>query len=43
VVREAIGKLPLVAIGGITPANAEEVIEAGADAVAMIRGLWPRA
>ena len=43
VVREAIGKLPLVAIGGITPANAEEVIEAGADAVAMIRGLWPHA
>jgi thiamine-phosphate pyrophosphorylase len=43
VVREAIGKLPLVAIGGITPANAEEVIEAGADAVAMIRGLWLRA
>jgi len=43
VVREAIGKLPLVAIGGITPANIEEVIEAGADAVAMIRGLWPHA
>jgi thiamine-phosphate pyrophosphorylase len=41
-VREAIGKLPLVAIGGITPANAEEVIEAGADSVAMISALWPR-
>lgn len=41
-VREAIGKLALVAIGGITPANVEEVIEAGADSVAMISGLWPR-
>ncbi|HEV2835671.1 MAG TPA: thiamine phosphate synthase [Pyrinomonadaceae bacterium] len=41
-VRDAIGKLPLVAIGGITPANAEEVIAAGADSVAMISGLWPR-
>ena len=39
--REAIGELPLVAIGGITPANAREVISAGgADSVAMISGLW---
>jgi thiamine-phosphate pyrophosphorylase len=39
-VREAIGQLPLVAIGGITPANARAVIEAGADSVAMISGLF---
>ena len=38
-VREAIGDKPLVAIGGITPANAAEVIGAGADSVAMISGL----
>ena len=30
---------PLVAIGGITRANAREVIEAGADAVAVISDL----
>jgi thiamine-phosphate pyrophosphorylase len=30
---------PLVAIGGITPENARAVIEAGADSVAVIRGL----
>ena len=38
-VREAIGAVPLVGIGGITPANAREVIEAGADSVAAISGL----
>jgi thiamine-phosphate pyrophosphorylase len=38
-VRDAIGDVPLVAIGGITPANARDVIEAGADSVAMISGL----
>ncbi len=32
---------PLVAIGGITMANARSVIEAGADSVAMIAGLMP--
>ncbi|MFQ5723394.1 MAG: thiamine phosphate synthase, partial [Terriglobia bacterium] len=31
-------KKPLVAIGGITPANAAEAIEAGADCVAVISG-----
>jgi thiamine-phosphate pyrophosphorylase len=35
-VRHAIGKFPLVAIGGITAANARGVIEAGADSVAVI-------
>ena len=38
-VRRAIGKFPLVAIGGITAANAREVIEAGADSVAVISAL----
>lgn len=32
---------PLVAIGGITLDNAAEVLEAGADSVAVIRGLLP--
>jgi thiamine-phosphate pyrophosphorylase len=32
---------PLVAIGGITPENALEVLEAGADSLAVIGGLLP--
>lgn len=32
--------LPLVAIGGITPDNAGQVIAAGANALAVIAGLW---
>jgi thiamine-phosphate pyrophosphorylase len=39
-VREALGKLPLVAIGGITVKNGESVLEAGADAIAIISDLW---
>jgi thiamine-phosphate pyrophosphorylase len=35
-VRQAVGEIPLVAIGGITLANAAAVIEAGADSVAVI-------
>jgi thiamine-phosphate pyrophosphorylase len=35
-VREVIGNAQLVAIGGISHANAREVIEAGADCVAVI-------
>jgi thiamine-phosphate pyrophosphorylase len=35
-VRDAIGPFPLVAIGGITHANARQVIQAGADSVAVI-------
>lgn len=35
-VRAAIGQTPLVAIGGIDAANASQVQEAGADAVAVI-------
>lgn len=38
-VREAIGARPLVGIGGITRPNARAVISAGADSVALIRGL----
>jgi thiamine-phosphate pyrophosphorylase len=38
-VRRAIGKFPLVAIGGITAANARAVIDAGADSVAVISAL----
>ena len=38
-VRQAIGEFPLVAIGGITTANARSVIEAGADSVAVISAL----
>jgi len=38
-VREATGKTPVVAIGGITLDNAASVIEAGADSVAIISGL----
>jgi thiamine-phosphate pyrophosphorylase len=38
-VREAVSNLPLVAIGGLTPANAAAVIEAGADSVALISAL----
>ena len=35
----ALTRLPLVAIGGITSENGREVIEAGADSVAVISGL----
>jgi len=38
-IRAAIGAFPLVAIGGITAANAADVIGAGADAVAVISDL----
>ena len=37
----ALSKLPLVAIGGITRETGKQVIEAGADAVAVISGLLP--
>ncbi len=38
-VRQAVGDFPLVAIGGISHANARDVIEAGADSVAVISAL----
>jgi thiamine-phosphate pyrophosphorylase len=37
----ALTRKPLVAIGGITRANARSVIDAGADSVALISGLLP--
>jgi len=38
-VREAIGDIPLVAIGGIDLDSVEDVISAGADSVAMINAI----
>ena len=38
-VKAALGDIPLVAIGGITPTTARDVIDAGADSVAMISAL----
>lgn len=38
-VRRAVGEFPLVAIGGITHANARDAVEAGADSVAVISAL----
>ncbi|HST51266.1 MAG TPA: thiamine phosphate synthase [Pyrinomonadaceae bacterium] len=38
-VRACVGRLPLVAIGGITRENARDVLEAGADSVAVIGAL----
>lgn len=38
--RSAHLGLPIIAIGGITPANARELVEAGADMVAVISGVF---
>jgi thiamine-phosphate pyrophosphorylase len=38
-VRGATGRLPLVAIGGVTRENARSILEAGADSVAVINAL----
>jgi thiamine-phosphate pyrophosphorylase len=38
--RKAVGRRPLVAIGGITLENSLEVLTSGADAFAVIRDLW---
>jgi thiamine-phosphate pyrophosphorylase len=38
-VRKIVGDFPLVAIGGISHANARDVIQAGADSVAVISAL----
>lgn len=40
VVREAVSRIPLVAIGGLNAANHAKAIAAGADAVAVISDLW---
>lgn len=39
-VRQILPNTPLVAIGGITSENSQEVIDAGADAVAVISDMW---
>jgi thiamine-phosphate pyrophosphorylase len=39
-VRQAVGAIPLVAIGGITVENSGSVLNAGADAVAVISAIW---
>ena len=39
-VREALGGMPLVAIGGITSENIGSVVKAGADVVAVISDIW---
>lgn len=40
IVRQAVGTIPLVAIGGITVENARQVLDAGADALAVVRDIW---
>jgi thiamine-phosphate pyrophosphorylase len=39
-VRQAVGDLPLVAIGGISAGNSQDVLNAGADVLAVIGALW---
>jgi thiamine-phosphate pyrophosphorylase len=39
-VRQALGTMPLVAIGGITCANIRATLNAGADAAAVIGDIW---
>lgn len=41
-VRRAVSGIPLVAIGGVNSGNRAAVLDAGADAVAVISDLWPR-
>ncbi|KRA39426.1 hypothetical protein ASD81_07315 [Nocardioides sp. Root614] len=38
--RHVVGVLPVIAIGGITAADAAAVFEAGASGVAVIGGIW---
>lgn len=39
-VRQAVGEIPLVAIGGINSANSQAVLDAGADMLAVISDIW---
>ena len=41
--KQKIGRLPLVAIGGITPERADKVLAAGADSVAVITDFFTHA
>jgi thiamine-phosphate pyrophosphorylase len=39
-IRQAVGTFPVVAIGGITSENGQDVLDAGADAVAIVSDIW---
>jgi len=39
-VRQAVGKIPLVAIGGITSETSQDVLDAGANAISVISYIW---
>jgi thiamine-phosphate pyrophosphorylase len=39
-VRQAVGTIPLAAIGGITLENSQDVVSAGADAIAAVSDIW---
>jgi thiamine-phosphate pyrophosphorylase len=39
-IRQAVSDIPLVAIGGITFENSKDVLDAGADVLAVISGIW---
>ncbi|MEK6280004.1 MAG: thiamine phosphate synthase [Acidobacteriota bacterium] len=41
-VRKALPNIPLVAIGGINSARRQEILDSGADALAVIRDIWRR-
>lgn len=38
--RDTLGTIPLVAIGGITSKNGPDVVQAGADAIALVSDIW---
>jgi thiamine-phosphate pyrophosphorylase len=40
IARRIVGRFPLVAIGGITLENSREVLDAGADAISLVRAIW---
>lgn len=39
-VRQAVGNIPLVAIGGITSETSQDVLDAGANAISVISNIW---
>jgi thiamine-phosphate pyrophosphorylase len=39
-VRQAVGNIPLVAIGGITSETSQDVLDAGATAISVIGNIW---
>jgi thiamine-phosphate pyrophosphorylase len=40
IARDIVGSLPLVAIGGITRENIQQVFDAGADAISLVSAIW---